>query len=299
MKKDFMVSDFSTTLEEVIREGAQKLLQQAIQNEVEEIIEAHRADRTADNRRLVRRNGYLPERTIQTGVGHIRIQQPRVRGKVFSSAILPPYMRRTPSINVLIPMLYLKGISTGNMKEALVAILGDNAKGLSPKNIERMKERWIHEYDEWTHRDLSQKRYVYFWADGIYFTTRLSHERPCLRVILGALEDGSKELVAIHDGIRESALSWKETLRDLKKRGLKEGPSLAAGDGALGFWAALSEEFPESRAQRCWVHKTANVLDKMPKSVQEHARYRIHDIYMAPSRSEAGKAFEEFLHLYW
>jgi len=180
----------------------------------------------------------------------------------------------------------------------LVSILGENAKGLSPKNIERMKEQWVQDYDEWTRRDLSQKRYVYFWADGIYFTTRLSHERPCLLIILGVLEDGSKELVAIHDGIRESTLSWKETLRDLKRRGLKEGPKLATGDGALGFWRALAEEFPESKAQRCWVHKTANILDKMPKSVQESAKYRIHDMYMAPSRDEAEKAFEEFFHLY-
>ena len=228
---------------------------------------------------LVRRNGYLPEREMQTGVGPITVKKPRVRGEPFTSAILPKYMRRAPSIDALIPALYLKGISTGNMNEALVAILGDHAKGLSPTNIARLTKIWEEEYQDWSKRNLSDKDYIYFWVDGIYFNVRLSDDRPCLLVIIGALADGTKEMVAIYDGERESKLSWKTVLQDLKSRGLRQGPKLSIGDGALGFWAAVEEEFPGCRHQRCWVHKTANVLDKMPKSVQVNAKSMIHDMY--------------------
>lgn len=298
MEDFFRTQNFSTTLEAVLREGAQKLLQLALQNEVDEFIELYEQRRTNGGGKSVKRNGYLPGRNIQTGIGLLKVRQPRIRGKKFSSAILPPYMRRIPSLESLVPALYLKGISTGNMQEALCAILGERAKGLSSTNIVRMKESWEREYEEWKKRDLSKKRYVYIWADGIYFNVRLSDDRPCLLVIIGALEDGTKELIAIHDGHRESKLSWKEVLLDLKKRGLDIPPLLAIADGALGFWSALEEIFPTTRHQRCWVHKTANILDKMPKSLQESAKRAIHNMYQAPTKREALDALDTFLTLY-
>jgi len=211
---------------------------------------------------------------------------------------LPPYLRRVPSLDTLIPVLYLKGVSTGDFTEALEAILGPNAAGLSPTNIVRLKEGWKADYEAWTKRDLTGKRYVYWWADGIYFNVRLDPERPCLLVIMGTLEDGTKELVAVWDGIRESTASWREVLRDLKARGLAESPKLAVGDGALGFWAALEEEFPGAREQRCWVHKTANALDKLPQSVQPYAKKLIHEMYPAPTKETALVAYARFLSEY-
>ncbi len=296
MAQDDIFSDFSTSLDNILREGAHKLLQQAIEVEVAEYLDNHQA-RGADNRRMVKRNGYLPERSLQTGVGPIKIKQPRVRGEAYSSAILPKYARRAPSVEALIPALYLKGISTGNMQEALTAILGKNASGLSATNIVRLKQVWEKEHEEWEKRDLSNKHFVYIWADGIYFNVRLTDERPCLLVLIGARVDGTKELLAIHDGIRESTLSWKELLSDLKARGLRT-PHLAIGDGALGFWAALEEEMPSCRQQRCWVHKTVNVLDKLPKSVQPNAKTLIHDMYMSPTKEDGLKVFDRFLNLY-
>lgn len=298
MNKYDTFSDFRTDLEKILREGARKLLQQAIENEVVDCLEYYKDQRDQTGRRVVKRNGYLPQRQIQTGLGSIPIQQPRIRGIAFSSAILPRYVRRAPSLDALIPALYLKGISTGDMQEALVAILGENAKGLSATNIVRLKELWDQEYVEWSHRDLSSKRYVYFWADGIYFNVRLSDDRPCLLVIIGATEEGTKELITIYDGIRESKLSWKEVLQDLKRRGLTQSPLLGIGDGALGFWAALEEEFPSCRHQRCWVHKTANVLDKMSKSVQGSAKNLIHEMYMAPTKEKGLQALASFIALY-
>lgn len=295
-------SEFKNSLEEVLREGARRLLSQAIENEVKEYIEQLKGLKTEENKSVVTRNGYLPERFIQTGLGEILVKQPRVRdkrkGQKFTSHILPPYLRRTSSLDALIPALYLKGVSTGDFGEALEALLGENAKGLSATNIVRLKEGWEKDFKEWQGRDLSKKQYVYFWVDGIYFNIRLSEDRPCLLVIIGALDDGKKELVAIHDGVRESKLSWKEVLQDLKRRGLILPPKLAIGDGALGFWAALEEEFAQVRQQRCWVHKTANILDKMPKSVQVNAKKMIHEIYMAPTKQEGLKAFEAFIKLY-
>lgn len=287
------------SLEEIVREGARKLLQQAIETEVALYLEEQQQEIDCDGRRLVVRNGKMPARSVLTGVGPLTIQQPRIRdrrdGLRFTSAILPPYMRRTPSINNLIPVLYLKGVSSGDFSEALTAILGENAPGLSAANICRLKEVWEAEFTEWSQRDLSGKRYVYIWADGIYFNVRLGEDRPCLLVLIGALEDGRKEVIAILDGIRESTLSWMELLRDLKKRGLKEWPRLAVGDGALGFWAALEEEFSSTRQQRCWVHKTANVLDKMPKSIQGYAKKLIHEIFMAPTKQKALEAYKTFI----
>lgn len=289
-------------LEEVLREGARQLLQKAIENEVAEYIETHQAQKDEQGHRWVRRNGYLPERDLQTGLGKIRIQQPRVHDRrenhSFTSGLLPPYLRRAPSLDALVPALYLKGVSTGDMQQALEAILGPNAAGLSATNVVRLKESWTPEYEAWQKRDLTGKRYVYLWADGIYFNVRLDEDRPCVLVLIGALEDGTKELLAIHDGQRESRQSWREVLLDLKQRGLETAPKVAVGDGALGFWAALEEAFPATQKQRCWVHKTANILEKMPKSVQGHAKKMTQEIYMSPTREAAGKAMEAFAKMY-
>lgn len=288
-----------SALDELLREGAQRMLQSAVENEVAEYIAAHAALRDGAGHRLVVRNGHLPEREIHCGVGRLRVTKPRVRdgreGHRFTSKILPPFMRRVPSIDALIPILYLKGIATGDFGDALESILGPNAPGLSATNIVRLKEGWQKDYEAWNTRDLSDKRYVYLWADGIYFNVRLTPERPCMLVLMGTLADGQKELVAVYDGHRESKESWLEVLRDLKARGLRHAPKLAVGDGALGFWTALAEEFSETRAQRCWVHKTANILDKLPKHKQAHAKQLVHAMYLAETRKEAHAAYERFI----
>jgi len=297
-----MVSEAGSALDQLVREGARKMLQSALDNEVAEFIERMKDRRTEDGLREIVRNGHLPERDLLTGAGPLRIRQPRARDRRgegrFTSRILPPFLRRVPSVDALIPVLYLKGISTGDFSEALEAILGPQAAGLSATNIVRLKEGWKMEYEAWAARDLSSKRYVYWWADGIYFNVRLDPERPCLLVLLGALEDGTKELVAVWDGIRESKASWLEVLRDLKARGLAETPQLAVGDGALGFWAALEEEYSTVREQRCWVHKTANVLDKLPQSVQPYAKKLIHEMSLSPNREKALEAYRRFLSEY-
>lgn len=291
-------------LEKILRQGAQRMLQQAIENEVEEFVAAHVASRTDSNRQAVVRNGSLPARQILTGLGALEVRQPRVRdqrteGKItFNSSLLPRYLRRVPSLDALIPALYLRGISTGDFTEALESILGPNAVGLSAANIVRLKEGWEAEYEQWTCRDLSAKRYVYWWADGVYFNVRLEDQRRCILVLMGALADGTKELIAVIDGERESKLSWLDVLRQLKAHGLPEGPAVAVGDGGLGFWAALAEEYPETREQRCWVHKTANVLDKLPKTLQPTAKDKIHQMYQSPTKELALKAFDAFLSLY-
>jgi transposase-like protein len=294
-----------SVLELIVREGACRMLQAAIENEITEYVERFKNEKDSGNRQLVVRNGSLPARAIVTGIGPLRVQQPRIldrrEGQSFTSNILPRYMRRVPSIDSLIPALYLKGISTGDFSRALESILGRNAPGLSATNIVRLKKLWEEDYRNWSSRDLSHKRYIYFWADGIYFNVRLedvADRRQCILVIMGTLENGKKELVSVLDGYRESKQSWQELLRDLKHRGLKEGPRLSVGDGGLGFWAALAEEFPETREQRCWVHKTANILDKLPKSVQPRAKVHITNIYMAPTREEAFKAYDYFLSQY-
>ncbi|OPY66166.1 MAG: Transposase, Mutator family [Syntrophorhabdus sp. PtaU1.Bin002] len=292
-------------LEEIIREGARKLLQMAVEQEVSAYIEMFKELKDEDGRRLVVRHGFLPERSLLTGIGPVPVKQPRVRdkreGESFTSAILPRYLRRVPSLDNLIPTLYLKGISTGDFTRALEAILGENAKGLSASTIIRLKKQWEQDYKEWARRDLSGTRYVYFWADGIYFNVRLEdteNKRQCFLIIIGACLDGTKELVAVLDGYRESRLSWMELLSSLKERGLSEGPKLAVGDGGLGFWAALREIYPGTKEQRCWVHKTANILDKMPKSVQQKAKQKIHDIYLAPTKEQAIVAYNSFFSLY-
>ncbi len=291
-----------SVIEEVLREGARRMLQTAIENEVAEYIEIHEHVQDKNGYRKVVRNGHLPQRELVTGIGPISIRQPRINdrreGKKFTSKILPPFLRRVPSIDALIPCLYLKGISTGDFVEALEAILGPQAIGLSATNIVRLKEGWKQDYEQWRKRDLSGKQYVYIWVDGIYFNVRLDDERSCILVMIGANADGKKEVIAVEDGYRESKLSWQEVLHDLKGRGLTKLPDLATGDGALGFWAAAAEEFPSTRMQRCWVHKTANILDKMPKGVHGKAKKRIQDMYMAETKEQALQAYEEFLHLY-
>ena len=283
------------------------MLAKAVEAEVAAYIEAHQHEVGEDGRRLVVRNGHARERTIVSGVGQLKIQAPRVddrrvdeHGRCFrfTSQILPPYLRRTKSVEELIPWLYLKGISTGDFSEALEALLGPDAPGLSATTVVRLKEVWRREYETWSKRDLSGKRFVYIWADGIYSNVRLDDERQCLLVVMGALEDGRKQLLAVHDGFRESELSWQELLEDLKRQGLDLPPKLAVGDGALGFWAALRKVFPATREQRCWVHKTANVLDKLPKSMQGKAKQALHDVYLAESRETAQDELDRFKNLY-
>lgn len=290
-------------IDALVREGARKMLQAALEEEVSEYVERHKGRRDEEGRQLVVRNGHKEERAILTGAGPLRIRQPRVDDRKltkigmerFSSKILPPFMRRVPSLENLIPSLYLHGVSTDDFPKALAAILGEGAKGLSANTIVRLKRVWEEEYLSWTKRDLKGKRYIYFWADGIYVNVRLEDERSCLLVIMGATSSGDKELVAVSDGYRESKQSWKELLLDCKSRGLDLPPKLAVGDGALGFWAALSEVFPTTKRQRCWVHKTANILDKMPRSVQGKAKSMIHDIYLAPTKADAEKAYHLFI----
>jgi transposase-like protein len=292
-------------LTDILRQGAQQLLAQAIEAEVADWIDRHQDYRDAAGRRQVVRNGHLPERTITTGVGPVTVQQPRVHDRrpaeqreKFSSALLPPYLRKTKSVEELIPWLYLKGVSTGDFSEALAALLGPEAKGLSATTVTRLKGLWEQEYHDWNKRSLTGKQYVYVWADGVYFNIRLEGGRQCILVLMGATADGKKELIAIQDGQRESEQSWKELLLDVQARGLTIEPKLATGDGALGFWKAVRQIWPATAEQRCWVHKTANVLDKLPKSVQPKAKEMLHEIYLAPSRAAADKAFDLFLRTY-
>jgi putative transposase len=292
-------------LTEILRQGAQEMLTTAIEAEVAEWIDTHGHLQDARGHRQVVRNGYLPERRITTGVGPVKVRQPRVHDRrigdeaePFSSKILPPYLRKTRSIEELLPWLYLKGISTGDFNEALQALVGPECPGLSASTITRLLEGWRAEYQDWSKRSLADKHYVYLWVDGVHFNIRLEEDRQCILVMMGATADGKKELVAITDGYRESEQSWKELLLDVKSRGLAIDPKLATGDGALGFWKALPKVFPTTCAQRCWVHKTANVLDKLPKRLQPGAKQAIHDIWMAATRVEAEKAFDLFLATY-
>ena len=301
--------DDRSPLDEIIREGARRMLQAAIDAEVDAFIQDHQHRRDQDGRRLVVKNGSLPTREILTGAGSIPVQQGRVRNNStdrnsrveFSPNVLPAYLKRTAAIEELIPWLYLKGISTGDFGEALQALVGEKAKGLSANVVVRLKEQWSDEYDEWMKRNLSRKQYVYVWADGIHVKVRLeddANKKQCLLVLMGATTDGKKELIAVLDGYRESEQSWSELLLDLKHRGLETAPKIAIGDGALGFWAALRKVFPETKEQRCWVHKTANVLNKLPKSVQPKAKGDIHEIWQAETKADAETAFDHFLEKY-
>ena len=290
------VEQITDPLTELLRSGARQLIAQAVEAELQVLLEQHAGHRLPDGRKALVRNGYLPERTVQTGIGDIEIKVPKVRdrsgsGVRFNSALLPPYLKRARSVEELLPWLYLKGVSTGDYQDALSALLGDQAKGLSANTISRLKQHWIDEHRDWCQRDLSQKRYVYWWADGIYSKVRMD-DRLCLLVIIGVTEHGRKELVAVEDGYRESEASWSELLLSLRERGLRTSPKLAIGDGALGFWKALAKCYPNTRHQRCWVHKTANILNAVSKSVQPKMKAALHEIWMAETRDDAHKAFD-------
>jgi len=286
----------SDLLTDLLRNGAKELISQAVNAELEELL-AKYADQQVDGKQTVIRNGYLPKRTIQTGLGDVEVQVPKIRDKSkqgikFNSLLIPPYLKRTESIEELLPVLYLKGISTGDFSEALKSLLGENAKGLSAGTISRLKQHWQEEYKSWSKRSLELKKYVYIWADGIYFNIRSEEAKQCILIVIGVNEQGKKELLAIEEGYRESTQSWTELLEDIRHRGLIIAPSLAIGDGALGFWKAISKVYPETKHQRCWVHKTANVLNKLPKSVQPKVKEALHDIWMAETRDNAYKAFD-------
>lgn len=290
-------------IDDILRDGARRALQCAIEREVEEYLQRNRHHLDEQGRRLVVRNGHHPDRKIQSGNGPIEVRQPRVNDKRiddqgrrirFTSKILPPYLRKTKAIEELVPWLYLKGISTSDFPEAL-ACLGHDGSGLSPTTVVRMKEVWQGQYENFCRRELVGKRYVYVWADGIYFNIRLTDDRPCVLVLMGALEDGTKELIAMVDGQRESEQSWLELLLDVKDRGLIQPPMLATGDGALGFWKALRQVFPSTRQQRCWVHKTVNVLNKLPRGQQVSAKSLLHEIWMAATKEDAIKALNKFV----
>lgn len=299
------VASSRDVLTAILRDGAQRLLAQAIEAEVAEWIDSHAELKNANGQRQVVRNGHLPKRTITTGVGPIEVEQPRVldrrprsEAEPFSSKILPPYLRKTKSLEELIPWLYLKGVSTGDFNEALTALVGPNCPGLSASTVTRLKAGWEDEFQEWNRRSLAGKQYVYLWADGVHFNIRLEEDRQCILVLMGATADGRKELIAVVDGHRESEQSWTTLLLDVKSRGLVVDPKLATGDGALGFWKALAQAYPATREQRCWVHKTANVLDKLPKRLQPEAKDKLHQIWMAPTKADADQAFDLFLATY-
>ena len=292
-------------LTQVIRQGARALLARAVEAEVQQWIADHAHVTDEQGHRQVVLNGYAPPRSVATGIGPVEVTRPRVHDRRpegererFTSKILPPYLRKARSVEELIPWLYLKGVSTGNFGEALATLLGPDCPGLSASTVTRLKQSWEEEYRQWSARDLSGKRYVYLWADGVHFNVRLEEDRTCILVLMGATADGRKELIAVQDGYRESEQSWKNLLLDVKQRGLTVGPELATGDGALGVWKALPQVFTTTRPQRCWVHKTANVLDKLPKRLQGEAEDKLHQIWMAPTREAAGEALDHFVEVY-
>ena len=293
------VEESNDPLTELLRSGAKALISEAVELELEAMLANYRDLKLTNGCQMVVRNGYLPERTVQTGIGDVVVKVPKVRdrsesGIKFNSTILPPYLKRSKSMEELIPWLYLKGISTGDFQDALVALVGEQAKGLSANTVSRLKAEWINQHQEWSQRDLSQKRYAYFWADGVYSNVRMD-DRLCLLVIVGVNEYGHKELVAVEDGFRESAASWEEVLTKLRQRGLHIGPKLSIGDGALGFWSALAKIYPDCQHQRCWVHKTANVLNKVPKAMQPKIKLGLQQIWMAATKKDAEKAFDNML----
>lgn len=283
-------------LGELLKSGARQLLAQAVQAELNEFLESYKDLKLDDGRQAVVKNGSLPERTIQTGLGDVPVKVPKVRdrsgqGIKFNSKLVPPYLKRAKSIEELLPWLYLKGVSTGDFQESLQSLLGADASGLSAGTISRLKQQWEDDYDKWRKRDLSNRRYVYIWADGVYCNVR-QDDKLCLLVIMGSDSTGRKEVIGLLDGYRESEASWQELLDQLSHQGLSVPPKVAIGDGALGFWKAITKHWPATSHQRCWVHKTANVLNKLPKSLQPKVKASIHDIWMAETKVEANKAFD-------
>jgi putative transposase len=292
------------SLDELIQQGARQVIQQAIEAELATLLEQYGNVKTLDGRRAVVRNGYLPEREVVTAIGPVPVKVPKVRdrsgsGVKFNSNIVPPYIRKSPRVSAALPWLYLRGVSTGNMSEALSVLLGEQAKGLSPNVVSRLKAQWAEEHLLWNRRDLSDARWVYWWADGIHTGLRSDDsDGQCLLVIIGVKPDGTKERVAIADGYRESKDAWRDVLLDLKARGLQGGPLLASGDGAMGLWAALAEVFPQTRHQRCWFHKTGNVLNALPKSQHSRAKEGLQEIWQAATREAALVAFNRFIDVY-
>ena len=289
-------------LSEMLKAGAKQLIHQAVEAELAELLSEHVHRKTKDGRSAVIRNGYQPERDILTGIGSVPVRIPKVRSKdgtpvTFHSALVPPYLRKTRSIESALPWLYLKGISTGEMGAALKVLVGNDAEGLSASTISRLKKEWGKQYDEWCSASLSKDQWVYIWADGIYSGLRAEKEKLCALVIIGVNERGQKQFLAIEDGTRESTQSWREVLLQLKGRGMNS-PQLAIGDGAMGFWSAIEEVYPETRHQRCWVHKTANILNHLPKTAQPKAKKALHQIWMAETRTNAGNAFDLFVESY-
>ncbi len=288
----------------ILRSGARRLLAQAIEAEAEAFLAAMKGERLADGRERVVRHGHGPERHVQTGIGPVAVQRPKLRDRAvheagadrirFTSAILPRWSRRTRSLDALLPILYLRGVSMGDFQEALGALLGRDAPNLSPSVIARLRGEWEADYARWQGRDLSARRYVYVWADGVYLQARMEPQAECMLVLIGATPEGKKELLGFQVGVRESTQSWRELLVDLKARGLTIAPELATGDGALGFWKAMDAVSPTTRHQRCTVHKTANVLDKMPKSVQPAAKSDLREVWAAPDRAMAEAAIATF-----
>lgn len=290
-------------LTELIRNQAQSIIKAALELEVAEILASFESRRLQDGRQAVCRSGYQPEREIQTGVGPVPVKVPKIRARdgkpeTFHSALVPPFVRRTKSLEDAIPWLYLQGVSSGNMQAALEVLLGPDARGLSANTVSRLKQQWSDEYDVWRKQDLSKDEWVYIWADGIYSGLRSEDQKLCVLVVMGVNDRGEKHFLAIEDGVRESTQSWQEVLLSLKSRGLKKAPKLAAGDGALGFWAALNKVYPSTRHQRCWVHKTRNILNYLPKKSQPKAKERLHDIWKAETKKQAEKAFELWIKTY-
>jgi len=290
------------TLTELIRSGAREVVARALEIELGELLEEFSGHRDARDRAAVVRNGYQPQREIQTGVGPVSVQVPKVRSRngeavVLRSALVPPYARKTASLEAALPWLYLKGISTGEMHSALEALVGPQASGLSAATVSRLKQSWREEYEAWRERRWDKDRWVYVWADGIYSGLRGESQRLCVLVVVGVNERGEKHFLAIEDGVRESTQSWREVVLGLKNRGLR-APELAVGDGAMGFWAALEEIYPQARQQRCWMHKTGNVLNALPKSVQPKAKGALHEIWQAATREDAERAFDRFIEIY-
>ena len=314
MKTDTTVVSFphpdtlDDPLTSVLRDGARRLLAQAVEAEAEAFLAAMADERLADGRARMVRHGHGPERMIQTGIGPVPVKRAKLRDRAleasaedrmtFTSAILPKWARRTKSLDALLPVLYLRGISSGDFQEALAALLGKDAPNLSPSVIGRLKEEWQVDYDRWQRRDLSARHYVYIWADGVYLQARMEDDAACMLVVIGATPEGKKELVGFQVGVRESAQSWRELLVDLKARGLSIAPQIAVGDGALGFWKALEEIFPSTRHQRCWQHKLLNVLNKVPKSVQANMKADLREIRDAPDRATAEIAIAIFVDKY-
>lgn len=289
-------------LSEILKTGAQKLLAQAVEAELELLLADYKPLVTESGRQGVVRNGYLPERTIQTGLGDIEVKVPKVRDRTkqgikFNSKLVPPYLKRAQAIEELLPWLYLKGISTGDFQDALKSLLGVDAKGLSSNTISRLKQCWEDDYNQWRKRDLSSRRFVYIWADGVYCNVR-QDDKLCLLVIMGSDSTGRKEILGLTDGYRETEASWQELLSQLDDQGLQSAPEIAVGDGALGFWKAITKHWPQTKQQRCWVHKTANVLNKVPKSIQPKVKENLHDIWMSDSKENAEKAFDSCIRKY-